>query len=433
MNKKNGFTLIELLAVIVITSVLLILAIPKIINQVKVNKANALEANKEIIVSAARNYMLDKNISLPVSISITQLCDEDYLSCPIINPVDDTTMSGYVNVDADKNYAYADTASNDSTNTKLNNVRYIKNCINGSTANSNNHWLEIKAMSHGENVSIGKTVTTTGTPQTGKSLSLVTNNVYTYDEAQIFRINENSGLQCVIVDLAKTYDLDSITIWHYYGDTRSYYSNTTYVSSDNTTWVPVAANFYVETGQGKTVTAYDSNTTVTPIFKVSNLITNGSFEDGSVGWLLNSGSSISSGILSYVSGGSWGDATGRSDSITVGTSDSLYIKATVKTPSSSIRFGFGIISGGYNVFQTKTLPYSPSSYVDGSGILIPGGTSTTPYFGFYDTDTAGTTYVDKVLMVNLTTTFGAGNEPTQAWCDTNLNYFDGTQNMNLSL
>jgi hypothetical protein len=384
--------------------------------------------------------MLDKNISLPVSISITQLCDEDYLSCPIINPVDDTTMSGYVNVDADKNYAYADTASNDSTNTKLNNVRYIKNCINGSTANSNNHWLEIKAMSHGENVSIGKTVTTTGTPQTGKSLSLVTNNVYTYDEAQIFRINENSGLQCVIVDLAKTYDLDSITIWHYYGDTRSYYSNTTYVSSDNTTWVPVAANFYVETGNGKTVTAYDSNTTVTPIFKVSNLITNGSLTSSNVtGW-----STKASSVNNTVSG-------------TI-TSDGLYMNDPDTTTAFWSYYPISFISGHqyYFLLNSKLTSYSAGSLAmvirNTSGVgshwyYISNINSIYEKHSVYFTATSedaqlqlGTSstsivtgYAKNVAVIDLTATFGAGNEPTQAWCDTYLNYFDGTQNMNLSL
>ena len=36
-------------------------------------------------------------------------------------------------------------------------------------------------------------------------------------------------------------------------------------------------------------------------------------------------------------------------------------------------------------------------------------------------------YVDEVMIVDLTETFGAGNEPTKEWCDENINYFEGTR------
>lgn len=33
-------------------------------------------------------------------------------------------------------------------------------------------------------------------------------------------------------------------------------------------------------------------------------------------------------------------------------------------------------------------------------------------------------YIDGVMFIDLTQAFGAGNEPDQAWCDANINYFD---------
>jgi len=33
-------------------------------------------------------------------------------------------------------------------------------------------------------------------------------------------------------------------------------------------------------------------------------------------------------------------------------------------------------------------------------------------------------YYDDVFLIDLTATFGAGNEPTKAWCDANLNYVE---------
>ena len=38
----------------------------------------------------------------------------------------------------------------------------------------------------------------------------------------------------------------------------------------------------------------------------------------------------------------------------------------------------------------------------------------------------GNIYYDGLLVVDLTASFGSGNEPNQAWCDQNINYFDGS-------
>ena len=35
-------------------------------------------------------------------------------------------------------------------------------------------------------------------------------------------------------------------------------------------------------------------------------------------------------------------------------------------------------------------------------------------------------YVDSMMVINLTKTFGAGNEPDKEWCDRNIDYFEGT-------
>lgn len=38
----------------------------------------------------------------------------------------------------------------------------------------------------------------------------------------------------------------------------------------------------------------------------------------------------------------------------------------------------------------------------------------------------GNLYFDGLVIVDLTETFGAGNEPDKNWCDKNINYFEGT-------
>ena len=37
-----------------------------------------------------------------------------------------------------------------------------------------------------------------------------------------------------------------------------------------------------------------------------------------------------------------------------------------------------------------------------------------------------TAYYDCFIVVDLTATFGSGNEPDKEWCDRHINYFDGT-------
>ena len=40
---------------------------------------------------------------------------------------------------------------------------------------------------------------------------------------------------------------------------------------------------------------------------------------------------------------------------------------------------------------------------------------------------SGTMYVDGVMCIDLTAAYGAGNEPTQSWCNNNIPYFAGTK------
>lgn len=42
--------------------------------------------------------------------------------------------------------------------------------------------------------------------------------------------------------------------------------------------------------------------------------------------------------------------------------------------------------------------------------------------------TAGTVWVDGAMWIDLTACFGAGNEPTKAWMDENIPFFEGTYN-----
>ena len=101
--KKDGFTLVELIAVIVILSLILTLSVPSLIGALKNNKEQALEKINELIILAAKDYVVDYHLTTPRDISLSELC-KNYLDCPIINPVTNEEMNISVRVDVNKNY-----------------------------------------------------------------------------------------------------------------------------------------------------------------------------------------------------------------------------------------------------------------------------------------------------------------------------------------
>lgn len=139
-------------------------------------------------------------------------------------------------------------------------IRYIKDYINGSDANTSNHWVEIQAFVANDNgytnVAKGKTVTLTGGTGTN-SISRVVDGVYT-DSSSYFASEGSTNGACVVVDLGAPYPVDYIQVWHYYSDSRRYKSNTLSVGLENKSGFTPLDNIlwqysgvaYKETSQG---------------------------------------------------------------------------------------------------------------------------------------------------------------------------------------
>ena len=53
------------------------------------------------------------------------------------------------------------------------------------------------------------------------------------------------------------------------------------------------------------------------------------------------------------------------------------------------------------------------------------GTAQAFRFDFEGMASGKIAYIDDAMLIDLTAAFGAGNEPTQSWCDTNIEYFAG--------
>ncbi|KQR93286.1 hypothetical protein ASG01_08800 [Chryseobacterium sp. Leaf180] len=128
--------------------------------------------------------------------------------------------------------------------------RYIRDFLSGSTANPGNHWVEIMAFSAGQNVAFNKAVT--GEKPINAQLTDGDPNTYDYYEGA-----GNIG-EFILVDLGALYEIDSVKVWHYYGDGRTYHGTKTQVSADGVNWVTVfdsaISGGYSETPQGHEIT-----------------------------------------------------------------------------------------------------------------------------------------------------------------------------------
>ena len=316
-------------------------------------------------------------------------------------------------------------------NTKLDNVRYVKDCINGSSSNVYNHWTEIQAIVNGENIAFEKDVDTTATLAEGNYKEVVTDGKIE-DQTEGY-INGGSGEQCVTIDLESTYDLDEIAVWHYYADGRSYNNHSLYVSSDNSNWTTLIDNEsgVVETSEGKRITAYNNSYTLT------NLIPNSSMEN--TGWSCSYSSEVSR----------YGDysckLTGTTSTIEqyATLSSSITLNNTHKYYGRVEIFATAVNGESVDIFW----PISGEGYFGSVGILQPNQWDVygiivdrtniangshglrLDYNNNYLTNTA---YYDGAMLIDLTEAFGAGNEPSVEWCNKNIPYFNGKTRINVN-
>jgi hypothetical protein len=129
-------------------------------------------------------------------------------------------------------------------------IRYIRDWINGSTANTTNYWNAIKAFSGETDLARGIIPTTNGTMTNAANITDGSDTTYGYAWA---------GLIYAQIDLGviRT-DIDKIQVIHYYLDGRTFHNGKTEVSADGITWVTLrdsaVSGEYAETSAGQTFT-----------------------------------------------------------------------------------------------------------------------------------------------------------------------------------
>ena len=113
MINKKGFTLMELLGVIIILSILLLIALPSVINSVKNSQSDIDEVTKKLIIDAVNlliddsNGYYDSSDNSKFCIPLTELIEEDYLKSPIkYKNLDDISNTYSIKVTYNKDYSY---------------------------------------------------------------------------------------------------------------------------------------------------------------------------------------------------------------------------------------------------------------------------------------------------------------------------------------
>ena len=115
MNNK-GFTLVELLAVIVILAIILLVAVPNVLNVIERSKEDSYLSSTLMIENAAELYLISNNSELPsdigteVRITLNELLEEDYLTSIPVDPRNneemDTNLSVVITKISNNEYTY---------------------------------------------------------------------------------------------------------------------------------------------------------------------------------------------------------------------------------------------------------------------------------------------------------------------------------------
>ncbi len=124
------------------------------------------------------------------------------------------------------------------SNATLNNVRYIRDCVTGSSSGTNvANWLEIQAIKDGKRQMLTYDSSIGGTLASDQQAIIADGKA---DVPGTYATINGSGKKCVIYRLDSTMNLDEIAVWHNYSYTSTSSRVTGHelsVSSDKSSWV----------------------------------------------------------------------------------------------------------------------------------------------------------------------------------------------------
>lgn len=142
-------------------------------------------------------------------------------------------------------------------------IRYIRDWLGGNSVNTGNHFVECKVMSGDDNVAEGLTAKAFNENHTVITVS----NIERYTDGNIASSSyvtvSGTAWVYIQIDLGEVRrDIDTINVWHYYSDSRTY-NHRLEVSSDGNSWVELynseTQGGYVEKSSGAVYNLNDSN------------------------------------------------------------------------------------------------------------------------------------------------------------------------------
>lgn len=173
-------------------------------------------------------------------------------------------------------------------------------------------------------------------------------------------------------------------------------------------------------------TAFYGTTELPPrTVSVANIITNGNYENGATGWdnIGLSSMTVTNGVMTTVAN-SFAGRPSQAVDCTLG--HTYYIQSRFKTISPSVslaltrldRADLLVAHSGSGNFETLSARGVITSDISVSMFILD-----------YRSSAWTATDIDYMLAIDLTAAFGAGSEPTKAWCDANISYFDGAKTL----
>lgn len=161
---------------------------------------------------------------------------------------------------------------------------------------------------------------------------------------------------------------------------------------------------------------------VSPLVVSLNNISNSSFESDFTDWT-NTGCTLNT---AYTYEGkqscvvSAGNSLSQSITLTAGHIYYMRTYALVTTALSTGSIYVRIADNNVSVnFTEANLATDKWTALSG---MYTAAEDTTAVFDIVNT-AAGTVYIDSFMLIDLTTTYGSGKEPTNDWCDTNIRFF----------
>lgn len=178
-------------------------------------------------------------------------------------------------------------------------------------------------------------------------------------------------------------------------------------------------------------------------YVMTNIFENGSFENGFTGW--NSNLYGKGGGTSSIAYSSTGVNSVYINAIDANEKAIQYVNSEITLKANHLYYfameGYvtsytsGLSTFGSLVNSVKHIGFEPAilnKWQRLSDVITTTNDSTNVDIRFgqvFAFDCVYQAYMDDIMLIDLTETFGSGNEPTKEWCDQNIDWFEGSKNI----